>query len=267
VPTLAPSPRCHVVSGATALDLLDREIQRIAQLATQTDPSAPVPGCPGWDLADLLVHLGKQHRRTEKLVSTLSPVAIDPRSLEIRPPEGQAARAAWFADGGERLVATLRAADPDAPIYSWAGDRHVRFWIRRMLHETTVHRTDVEAAADVTGYLDPGVATDMIDEFLEILPSAGMIRPHIRDLQGDGETLHLHATDLTGAEDRGEWLITLEPDGFRWSHAHVKGAAAVRGTVADLAMFVYGRRSDADPGLEVLGDRSLLVYWSAKSRF
>jgi uncharacterized protein (TIGR03083 family) len=148
----------------------------------------------------------------------------------------------------------------------------VSFWIRRMLHETTIHRTDAEAAAGVASRIEPAVAVDAVDELLELLPYAAIFNPHIRDLRGDGETIHLHATDLDGGELpsgdlNGEWLITLEPEGFRWSHAHVKGAAAVRGKAQDLALFVYGRRKVGEPELEVLGDRSLLAYWSAKSAF
>jgi hypothetical protein len=92
-------------------------------------------------------------------------------------------------------------------------------------------------------------------------------RPAVRELHGDGETIHLHATDLDGAELPGEWLITLEPHGFRWSHAHVKGAAAVRGTARELALWLNHRLPDAAPGLQRLGEEPLLAYWGAKTAF
>jgi len=77
----------------------------------------------------------------------------------------------------------------------------------------------------------------------------------------------LHATDLDGVDLPGEWLITLEPDGFRWSHAHVKGAAAVRGTVRDLALWLNGRLAQDDAAVERLGEEPLLTYWRAKTSF
>jgi hypothetical protein len=89
----------------------------------------------------------------------------------------------------------------------------------------------------------------------------------VRELHGDGETIHLHATDLDGSQLPGEWLITLEPDGFRWSHAHVKGAAAVRGTARELALWLNHRLPDSAPGLERLGEEPLLAYWGAKTAF
>ncbi len=272
MPTLAPSPRRRTVRHETAIDLLDGEIRRIAELAADTSPSTPVPGCGDWTLSDLIDHVGLIHLWVRTMVEKLTPERIDRRPMTSGMPEDWSAVPAWFSRNGAELVATLRAADPESPMYSWAADKHVSFWIRRMLHETTIHRTDAEAAAGVASRIEPAVAVDAVDELLELLPYAAIFNPHIRDLRGDGETIHLHATDLDGGELpsgdlNGEWLITLEPEGFRWSHAHVKGAAAVRGKAQDLALFVYGRRKVGEPELEVLGDRSLLAYWSAKSAF
>lgn len=267
MPTLAPSPRRRTVRHETAIDLLDGEIRRIAELAADTSPSAPVPGCGDWTLTDLIDHVALIQLWVRTMVEKLAPTRIDRRPMTSGMPADWSAVPAWFTQNGAALVAALRAADPDAPMYSWAADKHVSFWIRRMLHEATIHRVDAEAAAGVASRIEQTVAVDAVDELLDILPFAAVFNPAIRDLHGDGETIHLHATDLAGDGLPGEWLITLEPEGFRWSHAHVKGAAAVRGTAQDLALFVYGRRKVGDPQLEVLGDLSLLAHWSTKSAF
>ncbi len=267
MPTLAPSPRRRTVRHETAIDLLDGEIRRLAELVADTSPSAPVPGCGDWTLSDLIDHVGLIHLWVRTMVEKLAPERIDRRPMTSGMPQDWSAVPAWFAQNGAALVAALRAADPDAPMYSWAADKHVSFWIRRMLHETTIHRTDAEAAAGVASQIESAVAVDAVDELLDLLPFAASFQPKVRELHGDGETIHLHATDLDGDELPGEWLITLEPEGFRWSHAHVKGAAAIRGKAQDLALFIYGRRKVGDPELEVLGDLSLLAHWSAKSAF
>jgi uncharacterized protein (TIGR03083 family) len=266
VPTLAPTPRPRTVRSETAIDLLDGEVRRIAELAADTDPHAPVPGTT-WTLDDLLRHVALIHRWVRTMVEQLAPARIDQRTIELDVPTDWSAVSGWFARNGADLVAALRAADPEAPMYSWASDKSVGFWIRRMLHETTIHRTDAEAAAGVTGRIEPAVAVDAVDELLDLLPYAAYFRPNVRELHGDGETIHLHATDLDGAGLPGEWLITLEPEGFRWSHAHVKGAAAVRARAQDLALFMYGRRKAGDPALEVLGDAPLLAHWTANAAF
>ncbi len=267
MPTLAQSPRPRTVRHETAIDLLDGEIRRITELVAETAASAPVPHCDGWDLHALIRHVALIHKWVRTMVEQLTPTRIPQRAIDAALPTDWSAVPAWFARNGAELVAVLRAADADAPMYSWTPDKHVRFWVRRMLHETTIHRTDAERAAGVASRIEPAVAVDAIDELLENLPYADFFRPQVRDLRGDGETIHLHATDLDGSGLPGEWLITLEPEGFRWSHAHVKGAAAVRGRAADLALFMYGRRKAGDPALDLLGDSALLAHWSANSAF
>jgi len=42
---------------------------------------------------------------------------------------------------------------------------------------------------------------------------------------------------------------------------------AVRGAAEDLALFMYGRRKAGDAKLDVIGDLSLLAYWSANSAY
>jgi uncharacterized protein (TIGR03083 family) len=272
VPTLAQSSPCksspsHALDRAAALGFLEAEIQRIAQLAVTADPAAPVPGCPGWTLAEVVRHVGRLHRIMADMVDRLATEPADPRAVDLREPVRVEEFGEWFAAGGAQLLQVLREADPEAPMYSWAGVPNVGFWIRRLLHETTVHRLDIERAADRVEPVDPAVAVDAVDEFLQNLPFAAQFKPDLRDLHGDGETIHLHATDLDGRHLSGEWLITLEPHGFRWSHAHVKGAAAVRGPITDLLLFVYGRKRATEPGFEQFGDASLLTYWSSKTVF
>lgn len=210
-------------------------------------------------------HVGRFQALTAGLVENLA--QQPPRGLDVAEPARVEEYGQWFSAGGAHLVRVLRDADPEAAMYSWADVPKVSFWIRRLLHEATVHRLDIERAAGKVEPVDPAVAVDGVDEFLENLPFLGQFNRAVRDLHGDGETIHLHATDLDGHSLNGEWLITLEPHGFRWSHAHVKGAAAVRGTVTDLLLFMYGRKRAGDPSLETFGDSSLLAHWSSKTAF
>ena len=106
-----------------------------------------------------------------------------------------------------------------------------------MLHETTVHRADVELAAGLVPDVDPVVAADGIEEFLANLPTARRPSEHLASLPA-GASLHLHATDADG-----EWLIRIAGDGggVEWSRGHAKATTAVRGPVAELLLFTYGR--------------------------
>jgi uncharacterized protein (TIGR03083 family) len=262
VPTLAPSPRQETIAAQDAIGLLRAEIRRTAELTANLKADTPVPTCPGWTAADLVHHVTLLHGWVGRMVATLAPERLRREQSDVRLPDWPVVPA-WFTLSGMRLADILAEADPNAPMYSWTPDRRVGFWIRRLLHETTVHRTDLEAALGEESRIEPAVASDAIDELLEILPSAAAFRPSIDDLHGDGETIHLHATDTDGADVPGEWLITLEPHGYRWSHSHVKGAVAVRAPLSDLALFMYGRLRAQD--VTVVGDTALLAHWTARA--
>jgi uncharacterized protein (TIGR03083 family) len=266
VPTLAPSPACHALESPRVLDLITADVARIAGLIAEAEPDRESPTCPAWTLGALVEHLGGIHRWATALVTRQPVKRIELSAEEVGFPRNWSAAPEWFTEGGAALVEALGDADPDAPCYTWGADQHVRWWLRRQLHETLIHRVDVELTVlgQASG-LDTAVAVDNIDEFLTNLPQTTRFRPKVRELHGDGETIHLHATDLDDSPLPGEWLITLEPDGFRWSHAHVKGAAAVRGTAADLALWINRRIPGSAAGLERLGEEPLLNYWTAKT--
>lgn len=166
--------------------LLEDEVARLAGAMAAVGLATPVPSCPGWTVADLGLHLGTVHRWAEGLVRTRAQRRIGSSGdvLDEGPPGPE-----WIREGGAALLATLRAADPDAPMWAWGPDRHVRFWSRRMLHETLVHRMDVELAGGCEPRVASPVAADAIDELLVNLPSAAHFSPGVRDLRGDGQRL------------------------------------------------------------------------------
>jgi hypothetical protein len=44
------------------VEQLRRDGERLATVASSTDPGAPVPTCPDWSLRDLVHHVGGVHR-------------------------------------------------------------------------------------------------------------------------------------------------------------------------------------------------------------
>jgi uncharacterized protein (TIGR03083 family) len=224
----------------------------------RVDPSRAVPTTPGWTVRDLVHHTGDVHRWAGAMVATLAPTFLDRRTMDMDHPADDAGLADWLAASAEGAAQALRAADPDAPMWAWGADQHVRFWPRRLVHETTVHAADLALAAgdDPVG-IDAAWAVDGIDEFLENLPRAARFSPTMRGLGGEG-SLHLHATDA-----EGEWMVFLEPEGFRWEHGHGKGSVAVRGPAPELLLLVYGRRPADHPAFERFGDDAVLAHWLA----
>jgi uncharacterized protein (TIGR03083 family) len=221
-----------------------------------------VPTCPGWTLADLVEHHGSTHRWVAHVVRQRAQQRIRSREVDVELPDGPAGYPEWLAEGAKSLLATLRATAPDTPLWTWGADRHARFWPRRVLHEAVVHRADAELALGHERHVDPDTAVDGIDEFLTNLPHAHWLAERLRELPGDGQSLHLHATDRDG-----EWMITMGAEGFTWQHGHGKGTVAVRATASDLLLLVYGRRQPGDERLTVFGDQQLLASWLAKTAF
>jgi uncharacterized protein (TIGR03083 family) len=240
----------------TACDLVEAEVARFARVAgaaaAGAGPDLAVPTCGDWRLADLVLHVGQIHRWVAAMVTARASERM-PKPGDAPPPD-PAGWHAWLGEGNDRLMAALRPADPDAPMWSWGPDQHVRWWVRRMLHETTVHRADVELAAPARPAIDAAVAADGLGEFLGNLPSK-------RDLAGSGERIVLAATDLPGSA----WVITRGAGGMSWS-LDGPDAADVRaeGPVADLYLGIWGRydlTGHAGPRFGVSGDVGVLAAW------
>ncbi|MCF2532759.1 maleylpyruvate isomerase family mycothiol-dependent enzyme [Yinghuangia soli] len=244
-------------------ELFVAEADRIAALLAGADLGTPVPTCPEWTLAKLAKHLGIAHAWSAANVKAGpdgGPVA--PRSLDLGLPADPAGLPEWLAAGARRSADFLREAGPDAPAWTFGPVPHARFWGRRMLHETMVHRLDTEIALGIAPEIAPETAVDGIDELLTILPGVAgrTVAP------GGGETLHVHTS---GGDVPGEWTVTLAPEGYRWERGHAKGDAALRGPAADV-LLVMTRRRDAGAALaagavELFGDRAVLDKWLAAS--
>ena len=232
----------HVQPGAY-LDHLADDGARLVAAARSAGTDAPVPTCPGWQVADLLVHTARVFRHKAHVLE---------HHLQERPADGwqvadpgPADAPAFFEGELRALLVALRAADPAEQVWTFApADRTVAFWCRRMAHEAAIHRVDAEAAAGTPGPVHPELAIDGIDEVLHLFlaPRVGAAA-----LGTPAATVHLHATDVPG-----EWLVGLGPDGLRVERGHAKGDAAVRGTASALLLWLWGRlRLDA---LEVFGE-------------
>lgn len=241
----------------------ERAEKEISAFAAATgdahDINADVPTCPGWAITDLAGHMGNLHRWVTALIETRAEARV-PVPDATSPWESADGWAQWVSAGAEPLLATLRGAGPLTPVWSWGPGRTSGWWARRVLHETTVHRADLELALGIgEPDIDPLVAADGIDEFLFNLPSARRPYAHLSDLP-TGETLHLHATDTDG-----EWLVRFTDSGIAWERGHAKATAAVRGPVTSLLLFTYGRRPVTSPQLTAFGDESIPRLWQEKT--
>lgn len=241
------------------------ETDRLAGLLEAADPALDVPTCPGWSLRQLLRHVGRGHRWAAEMVATGATEVLDPRAVAGgKPPEGGPEVAAqWLRDGAAELLDAVAAVGPDAPVWTFTGPQPSAWWVRRRLHEATVHRADAAIALGTRFEIGPDLAADGVSEYLDLLTA----RPAADEPPlAEGATLHLHATD-DELGSAGEWLIRVDAGRVVWEHGHGKGAAAVRGTAADLLQGVLRRIPADDDRLQVLGDPQVWRDWLSRTDF
>ncbi|MBN1171276.1 MAG: GNAT family N-acetyltransferase [Micromonosporaceae bacterium] len=214
----------------------------VEALAVDADLRTPVPACPGWDVGDVLVHLGVVHRRALGWIRD----GHRPADGLAGPEDGD--QRAWFATGWRELYAALAADPPSTPAATWSPwDDTNGFWRRRMVHEIVIHAHDVLSALDA----DPawGVPRDIA-------------------LDGIDEALRLFlATRLGGHAVGARALVCIEAGGRAWSVATHQGRievnslwrplepqARISGGPAEVYAWLWGRGS----AVTIAGDRSAI---------
>lgn len=235
-----PSP--YALSFDRYRELLDREYRMLADLVHAT-LDRPVPGCPGWTGEDLVrhtaivfLHKAETIRTGERPSHGWPPVSV-----------GSLPPGALLAHCYDRLIEQFDRHEPGDPAETWvADDQTVGFWIRRLTHETAIHRFDLEDAAGSTPTpMDADLAVDGIDEVLTVM--LGRARP---DPSASGEQVRLEAGGRS-------WDVHLEPARAvvdRDAVAH--GGSVVRADAEQMLLWLWGRSpatttADAGPAAEL----------------
>jgi uncharacterized protein (TIGR03083 family) len=216
-----------------------------------------VPTCPEWTLRQLVHHVGRAYYWASEIISSGATEMVPFEDV----PDGELpadGHAEWVRAGAARLVAAVAEIGASTDVWTWTDDKRARFWLRRLTHETVVHRADATITVGKAFDVPVDLAVDGITEWLEIMTSsaAAYIAPN---LAGTGQTLHFHGTD------GGEWLIRRAPAGSTLTYEHVKADVAVRGAAADLLLVLTNRIPLAD--VEVFGDADLLAHWREHTKF
>ncbi len=239
-------------------DALEAEVERFADVMSLMPGDTAVATCPGWTVDDTALHLGVIHRWAEELVRTRSSTRI-PRTTPSL--DGVSITPGWLREGGKSLVATLRHADPDEEMWAWGLDQHVRFWSRRQVHETLVHRMDLELAGRIAPAADAVLASDAIDEFLHNLQKVANSATSTA-LWGNGERLAFRARDAEAV-----WVVTLRDGGFDLGSTMGHYDVMVAGPSLELLLAIVGRVALDDTSLDVAGEVSLADFWLVHSAF
>lgn len=243
------------------LDSLRRESRRFRDVLAGCDPAARVPSCPDWDAADLLWHLTTVQLFWERIVRE-RPVGPDDGWQQPQRPGSYADLLTAFDDAHAAFVATLEAADPADPAWTWSTEQTVGFTFRRQAHESLVHRLDAELAAGTVTALDPLLAADGVDEALDIMfggtPEWGRFDPlphHVRvDLPDTDTQVWVQLGTFSGTSPDGT-DYTAEPDIAVVPDPGTEPDVVVEGLAGEVDAWLW-RRGD-DTGIRVAGDRAI----------
>lgn len=221
------------------LDWLTVESAAFGRILESGALDAAVPGCPGWDLAELASHLGGVHRWSRRAMTEGRPGTI-----RAQAPAGRQPLVEWFAAGAAALHQTLRDTGPDTPCWTMSPPATARYWMRRQAHETAMHRWDAQASQGGPGRFDPALAADGVAEIVEMFfprqVRLGRQQPLAHSLRievGDGA---VHA---------------LAGDGFDSDAARRRCDASVSGDAEALLLLLWKRITIDDPRITVTGSR------------
>jgi uncharacterized protein (TIGR03083 family) len=192
--------RVEAVPPVSSLGLVEEyaaAADRFAATVGWSELHAPVPSCPGWTVRDVVVHLANEHAWAATIVET----GRRADRLEDQP-RGSRPRSVreWYVAKAEDLYQVLRHTPPQRPCWTWlsqAGTAH--FWQRRQVHETTIHRVDLDEAAGRGSELSAQVATDGVDEALSVMMHRMHRRGHPAALDGP--------VQLTAPDTGDSWLV------------------------------------------------------------
>lgn len=165
-----------LIDHGRLLEVLGAEAKSLAEAARGVPAATPVPTCPGFTVGEIVRHVGGVYRVARLWITG----GRRPLDWQADPAPGQTGEE-YLRAGLAELLGELTSHEPGAYAASWwPMDRTYGFWFRRMAHETTIHRTDVQAAVgpDVTE-IPEDIAIDGVDEVLSVwfgrrLPMLGL---------------------------------------------------------------------------------------------
>ncbi|CAN0485056.1 unnamed protein product, partial [Phaeothamnion confervicola] len=152
------------------------------------------------------------------------------------------------------VIDALRTTELDVAVWNWTGSNQTVGWVlRRMAQEMAIHRADADAAAGRPTDIEPALASDGIDEFLNGF--LWWVKPDAEPVAG---SVHIHCTDVAG-----EWTVREHDGGFDVTPEHAKGDCALRGPASDLLLALWRRQPLSS--VDVVGDTDVAARFVAHS--
>ncbi|GAB6901700.1 maleylpyruvate isomerase family mycothiol-dependent enzyme [Kineosporia succinea] len=205
---------------------LDLEYTRLRAVLPAHDDltSISVPSCPGWSLADLVQHVGEVYLHKVDCIRLNTRPLQEPDLSGLDPVQ-------VLERGFALLDDCFDKHPPHDPAWTWfPPEQNVAFWIRRMAHETAVHRFDAELAVHTPTEIEAGLAEDGIDEVLTAMLVTD-IEPH--EYTAGRAPIEVRVPGRS-------WFVNFEPESLRIS-TEGRAATTIHGPASDLELWLYNR--------------------------
>lgn len=207
------------------------ELFRIA--AAEGDPQAPVSSCPDWNLDDLVRHLVVVNKTIARQV--VGDTALEPAALV---PDGNATE--QLDQSAEDLHKVLNGvALEDHAWHPFPHPKTAKYWFRRLVCETAVHRWDAQLAIGSPEPIEQPIAVDGITEVLgSFLPTAWRTREH-DDVSA--------VAGIVANDVNRQWYVRMRGDNVALLDSgsveqdQVAEAARANGSASDLLLALWGR--------------------------
>lgn len=240
------------------------EGELFASAVEQGDLSVKIPPCPGWDLRELVQHLGMIHLWAAANVAFPATDWLDvhdlPDLVQYSPDRASgypddADPVGWYRETLANLIGVVQSAPADLECFAFLpAPSPLTMWARRQASEIAIHRFDAELSRDIPSHFDPHFATDMLDELM----SGCTPRPRSVDI-GRPEVIHVHAQDTDEY-----WYVSIGAEQTETSRQSDHADLALTGTAADLCDLLWNR----SPGTSVAmsGNTDLMGLWRGNFR-
>ncbi len=246
------------------IERIASEGELFAAAAEQGDLKVDIVPCPGWDMRELVRHLGMIHLWAAGNVAYPKDDWLDVDDLPDLAghwPELAAAwpddanLVSWYRETLANLLSVLNSAPADLECFTFLpAPTPLTMWARRQASELAIHRFDAQASRGTTSHFDPPFAADMLDELL-----SGFAPRHRKLAVDEERSLQIHADDVDE-----HWLLTMGPQGIGTSRQIGNADLTVTGTASELYLSMWNRTPDSS--VELAGDTEVMNLWHTTCR-
>ena len=230
------------------LELIDRDTDRLLAMG-ERGLKAAVPSCPGWDVAEVVWHVANVYEHKVRVMANNA----WPDPWPPKWPFADDEELAFLTAARDHLFEEFARHDSSEQTTTFGADSTIAFWVRRMACEIAIHRYDAELAHEVPTPIDPELALDGVDEFLNVM------------LAGAWSSKTEHPVDAAVAVETGEMRWWGHLSAGQVSFVQDSGEQAdltVSGAPEQVFLWLWGRAEEDQVRID--GDSSVVPELRAR---